>query len=321
MNKDNQFKSSNFFMSKGDILHMIIIDEAGVPMTVDLQTTPTPGEVINVVPGQAVAKAATEITSSSFTANWNLMENATGYYLDVATDSAFANYVSGWQNEDIGNTVSDSIIGLGFGSPYSYRVRAYNDIGTGTNSETVTITIPNIDCDISNYSWAQVGDLLWLTENWKCPVFNSRVYDDLEINRNIYGGLYTYDMTQVPGFIPDGCRLPTLEDVVYTMNYLGGAGFNPFNKFKEIGNLYWVNDIGTDDYGVSFRGSGIFDEPREGFQFIYSQIKEGMWFWIKWNTPGDSNVIKVNYLNGEIASLVYTMYDTMISVRFVKDVI
>lgn len=128
-------------MSEGDILHMIIIDETGTAtVTVDLQTTPAPGEVINVVPGQAVAKAATAITSSSFTANWNLMENATGYYLDVATDSAFTSYVTGWQNKNMGNTISDSVTGLDLNYPYYYRVRAYNDIGTGISSETVITT-------------------------------------------------------------------------------------------------------------------------------------------------------------------------------------
>lgn len=135
MQKDNVFKSSEFFMGVGDKLTMIFIDEAGVEVTVDLQGNDSP----LVVPGIVAVSDATAVTSSSFTANWTLTENTTGYFLDVATDSGFASFVAGYNNKDVGNVISASVISLNPNKNYYYRIRAYNTIGAGVNSETISL--------------------------------------------------------------------------------------------------------------------------------------------------------------------------------------
>ena len=47
------------------------------------------------------------MTATSFTANWSTVSGATGYQLDVATNSSFTNYVPGYQDLDVGNTTSE----------------------------------------------------------------------------------------------------------------------------------------------------------------------------------------------------------------------
>src|SRR5438876_108782 len=84
--------------------------------------TPTP----TATPGQTPAAP----TASSFTANWRSVSGATGYRLDVATDSSFVNYVPGYQDLDAGNTTSYNVTGLAANTIYYYRVRAYNGNGT-----------------------------------------------------------------------------------------------------------------------------------------------------------------------------------------------
>ena len=123
MNKTNIVKSSEFFMADGDVLHYILIVDSGVTPTIGLISTRT-NDNINEVPDAVTALDASDITSSSFTANWNLIENANGYYLDVATDSAFTSMVAGYNNLSVGYVNEYGVIGLTYAYTYYYRVRA-----------------------------------------------------------------------------------------------------------------------------------------------------------------------------------------------------
>ena len=91
-------------------------------------------------PAAPVAKAATGVTTNAFTANWNSSSGATGYLLDISTDSAFNNYVAGFQNTGVGTLLSVYIGGLSAGTTYYYRVRANNSNGTSSNSATISAT-------------------------------------------------------------------------------------------------------------------------------------------------------------------------------------
>src|SRR5207237_2568121 len=79
-------------------------------------------------------------TRSSFMANWESMSGATGYRLDVSTSPSFNSFVSGYGNLDVGNITSRIVSGLSPGTNYYYRVRAYNVLGTTSNSEVMTGT-------------------------------------------------------------------------------------------------------------------------------------------------------------------------------------
>ncbi|PYK51411.1 MAG: hypothetical protein DME51_03270 [Verrucomicrobia bacterium] len=100
--------------------------------------TPTPA----ATPAAPRALKATNVTASSFTANWRSVTGATGYRLDVATDSSFVNYVPGYQDLDVGNTTSHNVTGLQARTIYYYRVRAYNGNGTSPNSNVVQVRTP-----------------------------------------------------------------------------------------------------------------------------------------------------------------------------------
>jgi len=84
------------------------------------------GEVTSPPPPDApVATAATDVTSSSFSANWNASTGATGYYLDVytieqavAADLFFSEYIEGGSNNK--------------------ALEIYN--GTGADGQTATFT-------------------------------------------------------------------------------------------------------------------------------------------------------------------------------------
>lgn len=91
------------------------------------------------VPSAPTANAATSVTTSGFQANWSAASGATGYRLDVATDSGFTSMVSGYNNLDVGNVVLKAVSGLSAGTTYYYRLRVYNCAGTSGNSGTITV--------------------------------------------------------------------------------------------------------------------------------------------------------------------------------------
>ncbi len=85
-----------------------------------------------------VATTATNITAISFSANWTAVTGATGYYLDVSTDSAFATFITGFNGLNVGSVNTYSVTGLSYATTYYYRVRAYNSDGSSANSNTIS---------------------------------------------------------------------------------------------------------------------------------------------------------------------------------------
>jgi hypothetical protein len=102
------------------------------PATLSLSTNP---------PATPVALPASQVDTNAFRANWNAADGATGYRLDVSTSTDFTSFVAGYENLDVGNTLSRMVSGLSPGGTYYYRVRAYNHAGSSGNSATISVTL------------------------------------------------------------------------------------------------------------------------------------------------------------------------------------
>jgi hypothetical protein len=97
------------------------------------------GYDLTVAPAPPVANPATNVTTTSFVANWTTIISAAGYRLDVSPDPSFGSFVSGYDDLDVGNVTSAVVNGLTDNSAYYYRVRAYNSFGTSWNSNVVNV--------------------------------------------------------------------------------------------------------------------------------------------------------------------------------------
>ncbi len=112
-------------VSVNDNSKVELIDEGRIPLT------------------DPVATAATNITTSSFSANWNIVSGALGYYLDVSTSSDFSSFVIGYENRNVGNVLTYSVIGLHDVTNYYYQIRAYNNSETSNDSNVITLITLN----------------------------------------------------------------------------------------------------------------------------------------------------------------------------------
>lgn len=82
---------------------------------------------------------ATNITSSSFTANWDAVQGADQYYIDVSTQSNFSTFVTGFNNRNAGNSTSLAVSGLSSATTYYYRVRAGSSLSSQVSGNSSTV--------------------------------------------------------------------------------------------------------------------------------------------------------------------------------------
>ena len=90
------------------------------------------------IPDAPVATAASNITTSSFQANWEATPGATGYLLTVGNDFEH-DYVLVDEAIADGDITSFEVTGLDPDTPYSYLVKAVNDEGTSGNSNMISL--------------------------------------------------------------------------------------------------------------------------------------------------------------------------------------
>lgn len=76
------------------------------------------------------------VITTQFQVSWDIVENATYYFIDVATDPLFTSFVSGYQNKQLVLT-SILVSGLTPQTTYYIRVRSFNSVGTSLYTQTL----------------------------------------------------------------------------------------------------------------------------------------------------------------------------------------
>jgi hypothetical protein len=137
-------------------------------LTIDGLRVDTTWPNLLFLPSAPTATAASGVSSTGFTANWNSVGAASSYNLEVATDAAFTAPVAGYSPKSVVGT-SSVIVGLTNQTPYYYRVSAYNATSTLSSAVSNTVAITTIDVSLGSVEGANLA----YTENDAATVITS----------------------------------------------------------------------------------------------------------------------------------------------------
>jgi phosphodiesterase/alkaline phosphatase D-like protein len=117
---------------------------------------------IRFVPVAPIVQSASNIVASSFLAQWESVNGAESYRIDVSEDENFNSFLNGYEDLNALDALSYIIDGLYPGNAYYYRVRAIAPTGTSTNSLVISATTPEAD---PNLSGVDIEESLILADN------------------------------------------------------------------------------------------------------------------------------------------------------------
>ncbi|MCD6580118.1 VCBS repeat-containing protein, partial [bacterium] len=155
-----------------------------------------------------LAVTATDILSRSFTASWNTVPDANGYYLDVALDSNFTEFAPNYQNFNVDNFPAINISNLNSNTEYYYRVRAYNHAWTSGNSNIISVTTDPLSTPVADSPY-------FIRETW----FRAKWFSSDAL----------------------GYKIDVARDILFT-DYVAGY------QNKDVGNTLYhdITDLATD---------------------------------------------------------------------------
>jgi uncharacterized protein (TIGR02145 family) len=179
----------------------------------------------------------------------------------------------------------------------------------------------------TSYCEVVIGTQIWMCKNWDSNFPGSKVYNDDEANRPIYGGLYTWNQIMASGFCPAGWHVPSQaewEELLltvggiytilygYEVHYLAAGG-----NLKEIGTTHWdaPNTGAIDVFGFSAIGGGVLNR----WTSIFSDIKRKGFFWnSNENSPSNGGMVYFENDDSDVTVL-SAIKDYYLSVRLIKN--
>jgi uncharacterized protein (TIGR02145 family) len=180
-------------------------------------------------------------------------------------------------------------------------------------------TVPLVSLTLTNNPLAicevVIGTQIWMCYNYDSSFPGSKVYNDDEANRTVYGGLYTYNQVITAGFTPAMWHVPTKDEWIALITYIGTL-LTAGGILKEVGLTHWnaPNTGAVDTYGFAARGAGIYF-----YLFGFIQLKETTYFW-----TADENdsltawIILMQYNHADIV-MPTTIKNLFSSVRLLKN--
>lgn len=196
-------------LNQGTYIAGIPVDKSGLLRKVTA-TTIGASEVKNIFPAPQNVNISAW-TCNSFTLNWQTVNQASGYEIQVATDSIFTQILPSYNPLQTGLVNSQSITGLNPGIKYFVRIRAIDSCIVGTYSSVVSVRTINLSdsinpvsnsplCAGQNLSLSVQGNVAGAQYVWSGP--NGFTSNTSTVLRNqalsSFGGIYTLSVS-APG--------------------------------------------------------------------------------------------------------------------------
>lgn len=227
--------------------------------------------------------------------NWNTVSYATGYKWNTINDYASA--------ADLGTSTTKTETGLNCSTPYTRFVWAYNVCGYSIPADLTQSTVWACGCSITDsrdgkiYNTVQIGTQCWMEQNLNIgtriqgnigqtnnSIIEKHCYNDIEDSCTVYGGLYMWDeMMQytttpgVQGICPTGYHIPTTEEWLTMVTYLGG-GTVAGGKLKEAGYRHWLTPNTGADNSSGFTAFGGGTHRYAPYNYFYLLMEAGIYW-------------------------------------------
>lgn len=169
--------------------------------------------------------------------------------------------------------------------------------------------------EFETYCEIVIGSQVWMCRAWDIGWPGMRTYNMDIDNKDIYGGLYTFDMINSPGFCPTGWHVPTLDEWQECITFIGGLA-GAAGILKEVGFIHWYapNTGAVDTYAFAQRSTG-YSRGLDEFYGLY----ESALLWTKTEvsrTLGRAILMSYDSAAITINSIIKTRY---CGVRLLKD--
>ena len=149
---------------------------------------------------------------------------------------------------------------------------------------TTTTTVPALELTFDDIANVPVADA-YSVSDWNTffdlPV-NGNPFTSVEVEEpwvSKIGFYYNYFVGVDSKLIANsGYKMPSENDFTELINYVG-SGVAAI-KLREVGTEFWINDLGTDDYGFKARGSGAVDTMSGApFPWAWGNYKTACHLW------------------------------------------
>lgn len=221
------------------------------------------------------ATAATGVTSTSFTANWNAYSGASFYLLDVSLSNTFSSFVGAYQNFVVMST-SQVVSGLTSSTTYYYRVRAAVSVdsdtvsfmtrvysGGGSLTYTETVATDDLVTNLKSFSlWSKMSALYPMVGG--SPASTAQNLKSSSFTGTFNGG-WSFANT---GITPNGASgymdtgFNTNVQLVYSNSHLS------FYSRTNSAASYTNTDIGNDTAPSSYFRLRLLEPTNTGWALI-----------------------------------------------------
>lgn len=221
------------------------------------------------------ATAATGVTSTSFTANWNAYSGASFYLLDVSLSNTFSSFVGAYENFVVMST-SQVVSGLTSSTTYYYRVRAAVSVdsdtvsfmtrvysGGGSLTYTETVATDDLVTNLKSFSlWSKMSVLYPMVGG--SPASTAQNLKSSSFTGTFNGG-WSFANT---GITPNGASgymdtgFNTNVQLVYSNSHLS------FYSRTNSAASYTNTDIGNDTAPSSYFRLRLLEPTNTGWALI-----------------------------------------------------